>query len=326
MEELVKYKILKVDHETGEEFTCLDEIAFTSDPAIITKGLAFSAVKRMHFNDKPKMRIVAPAMIPMDIYRNQDGEEFEVTFTAEQIEEIHKELMLKTKDGNLFNFEHDKGQKVPAYILEAWIVDNPKEDKAWSSYGIDVPKGTLMLTTQITDEKFYNELVKNDQLGYSIGGSFGLKLSKQTNTNTMSLSAETQLTEGKQYIFKNGKLEEVEAKFSEETTEEKAEEVVEEVKEEMSSEEATEEVKEEVTEEVSTELAEEPVPADALTEEKVSQMIDAKVGEVLNMLAELKATIEEAKNEDVEEEEEQAPVQLSAIEKLAKFSKQLKNK
>ena len=63
-----------------------------------------------------------------------------------------------------------------------------------------------------------------------------------------------------------------------------------------------------------------------LTEEKVSQMIDAKVGEVLNMLAELKATIEEAKNEDIEEEEEQVPVQLSAIEKLAKFAKQLKNK
>ena len=144
MDELVKYKILKKDLETGEEFTGLDEIAFTSDPAIITKGLAFSAVKRMHFSDKPKMRIVAPAMIPMDIYRNQDGEEFEVTFTAEQIEEIHKELMMKTREGNLFNFEHDKGQKVPAYILEAWIVDNPKEDKSWSTYGIEVPKGTLM--------------------------------------------------------------------------------------------------------------------------------------------------------------------------------------
>ena len=227
MDELVKYKILKKDLETGEEFTGLDEIAFTSDPAIITKGLAFSAVKRMHFSDKPKMRIVAPAMIPMDIYRNQDGEEFEVTFTAEQIEEIHKELMMKTRDGNLFNFEHDKSDKVPAYILEAWIVDNPKEDKAWSTYGIEVPKGTLMLTTQITDEKFYNQLVANDQIGYSIGGSFGLKLSKHTNTNNMSLPEGTQLTEGKQYIFSNGVLTEVTVELSEAT-----EEVKEEVKEE----------------------------------------------------------------------------------------------
>ena len=313
MDELVKYKILKKDLETGEEFTGLDEIAFTSDPAIITKGLAFSAVKRMHFSDKPKMRIVAPAMIPMDIYRNQDGEEFEVTFTAEQIEEIHKELMMKTRDGNLFNFEHDKSDKVPAYILEAWIVDNPKEDKAWSTYGIEVPKGTLMLTTQITDEKFYNELVANDQIGYSIGGSFGLKLSKHTNTNNMSLPEGTQLTEGKQYIFSNGVLTEVTVELSEAT-----EEVKEEVKEEeteMASD--TTETTEEVVEETPTE------EAPALTEEKVASMIDEKMAEVINMLAELKAALE-GKEMEVEEEEEAAPVQLSATQRLAKFSQAFK--
>ena len=321
MDELVKYKILKKDLETGEEFTGLDEIAFTSDPAIITKGLAFSAVKRMHFSDKPKMRIVAPAMIPMDIYRNQDGEEFEVTFTAEQIEEIHKELMMKTREGNLFNFEHDKGQKVPAYILEAWIVDNPKEDKAWSTYGIEVPKGTLMLTTQITDEKYYNELVANDQIGYSIGGSFGLKLSKHTNTNTMSLPEGTQLTEGKQYIFSNGVLTEVTVELSETT--EVVEEEVKEEETEMASD--TTETTEEVVEEKETEMAEETPTeeAPALTEEKVASMIDEKMAEVVNMLAELKAALE-GKEMEVEEEEEAAPVQLSATERLAKFSQAFK--
>lgn len=453
MDELVKYKILKVDPETGEEFTGLDEIAFTSDPAIITKGLAFSAVKRMYFSDKPKMRIVAPAMIPMDIYRNQDGEEFEVTFTAEQIEEIHKELMMKTREGNLFNFEHDKSDKVPAYILEAWIVDNPKEDKSWSTYGIEVPKGTLMLTTQITDEKYYNELVANDQIGYSIGGSFGLKLSKHqsysdvvvfnsdgrllllkrtdndtfepskygfvggkiengespdlaakremfeesgietdisfltkfknqdgsithyftcvydgevklskehhsfnffelseiekldvilgqnerfkeiatnakktlklskhTNTNTMSLPEGTQLTEGKQYIFSNGVLTEVTVELSETT--EVVEEEVKEEETEMASD--TTETTEEVVEETETGMAEEtPTEAPALTEEKVASMIDEKMAEVVNMLAELKAALE-GKEMEVEEEEESAPVQLSAIERLTKFSKSFK--
>lgn len=321
MDELVKYKILKKDLETGEEFTGLDEIAFTSDPAIITKGLAFSAVKRMHFSDKPKMRIVAPAMIPMDIYRNQDGDEFEVTFTAEQIEEIHKELMMKTREGNLFNFEHDKTDKVPAYILEAWIVDNPKEDKAWSTYGIEVPKGTLMLTTQITDEKYYNELVANDQIGYSIGGSFGLKLSKHTNTNNMSLPEGTQLTEGKQYIFSNGVLTEVEVTLSEDKP--KDEEVTEEPQE-MASEE-TAATEEETTEEAPQEMAEETPTeeAPALTEEKVASMIDEKMAEVVNMLAELKAALE-GKEMEVEEEEESAPVQLSAIERLTKFSKSFK--
>jgi hypothetical protein len=327
MDDLVTYKILKKDLETGEEFTGLDEIAFTSDPAIIVKGMAFNAQKKLVFKDEPKMRIVAPAMIPMEIYRNQDGEEFNVEFTAEQIELIHTEIMqLVAKGESLFNFEHDKSQKVPAYILEAWIVDNPETDKAKTTYGIDVPKGTLMLTTQITDRKYYDELVENGQIGYSIGGSFGLKLSKQLNTNKMDV----QLSEGKQYLFKDGKLVEVEVALSETPETEKP---VEETETEMASEEKTEEVvkEEEKTEETETEMAEEvpteEAPAETITEEKVASMIEERMGEVLNMLAELKAAIEEAKQEEaMDEEEEQAPVQLSAMEKLAKFSASFKTK
>jgi hypothetical protein len=324
MDDLVTYKIVKKDLETGEEFTGLDEIAFTSDPAIIVKGMAFNAQKKLVFKDEPKMRIVAPAMIPMEIYRNQDGEEFNVEFTAEQIELIHTEIMqLVAKGESLFNFEHDKSQKVPAYILEAWIVDNPETDKAKTTYGIDVPKGTLMLTTQITDRKYYDELVENGQIGYSIGGSFGLKLSKQLNTNTM----EVQLSEGKQYLFKDGKLVEVEVALSETQTEETP---VEETETEMASEEKTEETTtEETTEETETEMAEEvpteEAPAETITEEKVASMIEERMGEVLNMLAELKAAIEEAKQEEaMDEEEEQAPVQLSVHERLAKFSASFK--
>jgi hypothetical protein len=326
MDDLVTYKIVKKDLETGEEFTGLDEIAFTSDPAIIVKGMAFNAQKKLVFKDEPKMRIVAPAMIPMEIYRNQDGEEFNVEFTAEQIELIHTEIMqLVAKGESLFNFEHDKSQKVPAYILEAWIVDNPETDKAKTTYGIDVPKGTLMLTTQITDRKYYDELVENGQIGYSIGGSFGLKLSKQLNTNKM----EVQLSEGKQYLFKDGKLVEVEVALSETPKEETT---VEETETEMASEEKTEEVvkEEEKTEETETEMAEEmpteEAPA-AITEEKVASMIEERMGEVLNMLAELKAAMEEAKQEEaMDEEEEQEPVQLSAMERLAKFSASFKTK
>jgi hypothetical protein len=324
MDDLVTYKIVKKDLETGEEFTGLDEIAFTSDPAIIVKGMAFNAQKKLVFKDEPKMRIVAPAMIPMEIYRNQDGEEFNVEFTAEQIELIHTEIMqLVAKGESLFNFEHDKTQKVPAYILEAWIVDNPETDKAKTTYGIDVPKGTLMLTTQITDRKYYDELVENGQIGYSIGGSFGLKLSKQLNTNKMDV----QLSEGKQYLFKDGKLVEVEVALSETPETEKP---VEETETEMASEEKTEETTtEEKTEETETEMAEEvpteEAPAETITEEKVASMIEERMGEVLNMLAELKAAIEEAKQEEaMDEEEEQAPVQLSAMEKLAKFSASFK--
>jgi hypothetical protein len=206
-------------------------------------------------------------------------------------------------------------------------VDNPETDKAKTTYGIDVPKGTLMLTTQITDRKYYDELVENGQIGYSIGGSFGLKLSKQLNTNTMSLPEGTQLTEGKQYIFSNGVLTEVTVELSETT--EIVEEEVKEEETEMASDttETTEEVVEEKETEMAEETATEDAPAETITEEKVASMIEERMGEVLNMLAELKAAIEEAKQEEaMDEEEEQAPVQLSVHERLAKFSASFKTK
>lgn len=317
MDELVTYRILKKDPDTGEVFYGLDEVAYTSKPAVITKGVALTAQTRLSFSDKPKMRIVAPAIIPMEIYRNQDGEEFNVSFSADQIEELHKDLMLKMRETNLFNFEHDKSKNVPAYILEAWIVDNPKLDKAYSTYGIEVPKGTLMLTTQITDEDYYNKIVENDQVGYSIGGLFGMKLSKHEKPNNMNVPDGTHIIAGKAYTFSNGvvtafeDVEKEEEVALEETP--KEEEVAEEVPQEEEVEMA----------EVAEEVAAEPT-AEAITEEQVIAIVDERINEVLNAVAELKAQIEVAKQEDAEQEEK-APVMLTATERLSQFSKSFKN-
>ena len=80
-----------------EDALGIDEVAFTSNPAIKVKGLAFNSHKRLFFSDDVKMRVTAPAMMPMEIYRNQDGEEFYVKFTDEQIELIFKDLMKRTR-------------------------------------------------------------------------------------------------------------------------------------------------------------------------------------------------------------------------------------
>jgi hypothetical protein len=83
--------------------------------------------------------------------------------------------MLNLNNRNLFNLEHEGDQIVPAYILEAWLVDNPDADKAKSTFGISVPKGTLMVTAQVTDTEYYNKLVEAGQVGFSIEGFLGLK-------------------------------------------------------------------------------------------------------------------------------------------------------
>lgn len=297
-----------------EDALGIDEVAFTSDPAIKIKGLAFNSHKRLFFSDDVKMRVTAPVMMPMEIYRNQDGEKFYVKFTDKQIELIFKDLMKRTREGNLFNFEHDKGKKVDAYILEAWIVENEAIDKANTLYNLDVTKGTIMLTTQIENEADYKEIIDKDRVGYSIGGKFNLK--KQQFNNKMNMS---EMKEGEKFIFKDGQL----VRFEE------VEETTEEVVEASTEEEPKEEAKEDV------ELAEEEAPAEeptkeeapaALTEDVVAKMIDEKVNEVLNVIAEIKAQIEGEKTEAVQEEEEEEQVQLSAIERLIKLNQQVNNR
>ena len=129
--------------EDGEDLG-IEQIAFTNMPAIKVKGMAFnSEVKVMKYADDLKYRIVAPAMIPMQIYRcDEDGFEYEVEFSVSEIESIHGKFMQDMRNKDLFNLEHDQSKTVPAYILESWIVDNPKQDKAYSTYGIEVPTGT----------------------------------------------------------------------------------------------------------------------------------------------------------------------------------------
>ena len=191
MAKLPKYNVTIDDEYSDGEDLGWRKTAFTSKPAVIIKGMAYEAqepIKEMFFADKLKYRIAAPAMIPMQIYRNMDNEEFYVEFTEKEIDKIHSKFMKNfNKNKGLFNLEHNNEELVPAYLLECWVVDNPESDKSFSTFGVKVPKGTLFVVAQITDKDYYNQLVENGQTGFSIEGFLGLSLEdlemKQSNTN-----------------------------------------------------------------------------------------------------------------------------------------------
>jgi len=276
----------------------------------MVKGMAFNShTKVMQFADEPKMRIVAPAMIPMDIYRNDSEGEYYVQFSEQEIETIYSDFMQNLNNKNLFNLEHDAGQTVPAYILESWIVENPKEDKAFSSYGIEVPKGTLMLTAQITDKEYYNKLVESGQLGFSIEGFLGLKLSSnQINKYSMKLPDGEHLIDGKIYVVKDGEV--VEVKDAPATD----------APAEMAVEEEVVMAEEVVEEEVVVEEAEMSIDPTADAEAIlaiVMPTIDEKYNELIQLIAEVKAMIPTLEEEEVVDVTEQ---KLSAHEKLMKFN------
>jgi len=302
-----------IDEEYSDgEVLGIEQVAFTSKPAILVKGMAFNShSKVMQFADEPKMRIVAPAMIPMDIYRNDEEGEYFVQFSEQEIETIYSDFMQNLNNKNLFNLEHDAGQTVPAYILESWLVENPKSDKSYSSYGIEVPKGTLMLTAQITDKDYYNKLVESGQVGFSIEGFLGLKLSinKQIE-NSMNLPDGEHLIEGKIYVVKDGVVVEVKDAPEAEVEVEMAstEEVVEE--EVVMAEEVVEE------EVVETAMAVDPTADAEAILAIVMPTIDEKYNELIQLIAEVKAMIPALEEEEVEVTEQK----LTAHEKLMKFN------
>jgi len=302
--------------ENGEDLG-IEQIAFTSTPAIKVMGMAFnSQVKPMVFKDAVKYRIVAPALIPMEIYRkdDEDGKEYYVKFTKEEIEKIHSKFMKDMSNKDLFNLEHDTTETVPAYILEAWIVDSPLKDKAYSSFGIEVPTGTLMVTAQVTDVEYYNHLVDNDQVGFSIEGYLGMKLKEvtqlKTDINMNKLPDGEHTIEDKIYVVKGGEIIEI-----------RDVEVVE-ASEEVALEDTV--VEEEVVEEET--MAVDPVlDAEAILA-IVKPALDAEVNNLVAMIADLKAQLEDAMAVDSEEDVVEEVVALSAQQKLSMFNKFNNNK
>ena len=299
--------------ENGEDLG-IEQIAFTATPAIKVKGMAFSSqAKPLFFSDELKYRITAPALIPMEIYRfDEDSkEEYNVKFSKEEIELIHGKFMKQMVNRDLFNLEHDTTMTVPAYVLEAWIVDNPKEDKAYSSFGIEVPQGTLMVTAQVTDKEYYAELVAQEQIGFSIEGYLGMKLKEETKTNiNMNKLPDGEHTiEGKIYVVKGGEIIEIRDVEMEETSEEVAlEETV---------------IEEETVEET---MAVDPVVDAEAIIAIVRPLLDEHMNAVASMIADMRNQLDEILSTEVESEEIVEDVALSAHQRLSMFNKFNTNK
>lgn len=296
--------------ENGEDLG-IEQIAFTSNPAIKVKGMAFnSQAKPLFFSDELKYRITAPALIPMEIYRLDEDtdEEYNVKFTKEEIELIHGKFMKQMVNRDLFNLEHDTTMTVPAYVLEAWIVDNPKQDKSYSTFGIEVPEGTLMVTAQVTDKEYYAELVAQDQIGFSIEGYLGMKLKEQTKTNiNMNKLPDGEHTiMDKIYVVKNGEVIEIRD----------VEKVVE-ASEEVALEDT---VIEEDTVEEETMAVDPAVDAEAIIA-IVRPLLDEHMNAVAAMIAEMRNQLDEILSTEVEDEEIVEDVALSAHQRLSNFVK-----
>jgi len=166
--------------------------SFVSEPATEKEWLYFSdAKKRLDFYDTEKQIVTSVVMLAnTPIYRNDDGYEYMLVFTAEAIEKMAYDYF--SKNGfNKISINHD-GSVIEgsAILLESYFVDDNK--KAPEKFGT-LPKGTWIVSYKVVDKKIW-DMIKNKKLrGFSIevlADLKKLKLKYKNNKNKKDMEKE----------------------------------------------------------------------------------------------------------------------------------------
>jgi len=155
----------------------IDAISIVEHPAIERNFVALNKQKQVRFaeQDSEKKLLVGPALIPnKTIYRHQDGEEFYVYFSQKTIRRA-SELFLIRGNQNKSTLEHE-AQLHGLSVVESWIVEDPEMDKS-ALYGMDMPKGTWMVSMKVNNDEVWQNFVKTGAVkGFSIEGFFADKV------------------------------------------------------------------------------------------------------------------------------------------------------
>jgi len=109
------------------------------------------------------------------IYRNQNGEEFNIVFNEETIKDLSYGFFKNNNHSNS-TIEHDIDQNIKGVTFtESWIVENPKIDKS-TNFGFTYPKGSWVAVMKVDDDAIWNDYVKTGKVqGFSIDAMLSLE-------------------------------------------------------------------------------------------------------------------------------------------------------
>lgn len=167
-------------------------ISLVENPAMEGLFIALKEDTKIQFKevDSEKRILTGLALEPnKPIYRNQNGEEFNIVFSEETIEELAFGF-LKNGYQNNSSLEHD--QKITGVTFtESWIIEDEKNDKS-NALGFSYPKGSWMVTMKVDDDAIWQDFVKTGKVkGFSIDAMLSLEeisFSKKENINTLNMS------------------------------------------------------------------------------------------------------------------------------------------
>ena len=170
--------------------TSVFRIALVENPAIETDFIFLSKEDhpiQLSVQDEKRM-IYSPVLIPDKVIPrvSESGEEYEIFFSGDTIEEIAKDYMLKKATLGEWNSEHNENELLSGVdVVENWIVENPSNDKA-AELGFKVPSKTWMQGTYISNEKVWSDIKSGKYKGVSVEADMSHELINLNNANTMS--------------------------------------------------------------------------------------------------------------------------------------------
>ena len=174
--------------ETGD--LGIQETSFVEYPATGLGFLAFEEEKVEHkfarIDEQKYQRLVSGVlMMPKTKYLRQtkEGNFYTVEFSAETLKQALVKYLKEDKAG-VVKVEH-KGRPLDGFAaVEHWIIEDNTTKSPVLGYTLadlgynpdEIPAGTIMKTTYVADEQFWNDQILSGKVsGYSLGGFFELK-------------------------------------------------------------------------------------------------------------------------------------------------------
>ena len=162
-------------------------VSLVENPAMEGNFIQFSKQKEIKFADvdKDKRRIMGLILEPNKlVYRNQGGQEFDIFFTAQDIEDVAYNYQ-KQAYQSTSTIGHSGSNIEGVTFVETWLIENPKVDKS-TNFGFNYPKGSWMGVMQIDNEQIWLEYVETGKVkGFSIDAFMQLE---EVNLNKVDMS------------------------------------------------------------------------------------------------------------------------------------------
>ena len=153
-------------------------ISLVENPAMEGLFIAMSKdepiqLKEVNIEKRILMGLVLEPNKP--IYRNQNGEEFNIVFDEQTIEELSHSFYKKGYQGNS-TIEHEVDNKIEGVtFVESWIIENPEIDKS-TNFGFKYPKGSWMATMKVDSDEVWEKYIKTGKVqGFSVDALLSLE-------------------------------------------------------------------------------------------------------------------------------------------------------